>query len=98
MAQSSCPHWGRQEAPSPLQIKATNWPSANKIDTCNGDLIVAITEVIAGNTIPTKNHLISLENVFGLNPKQLKITAEKDGSPLFLIHGRRTGEEEKEGP
>jgi hypothetical protein len=42
---------------------------------------VAITEVIAGNTIPTKNHLISLENVFGLNPKQLKINCGKGWVP-----------------
>jgi len=41
-----------------LQIKAANWPPADEINTCNGDLIVTITEVITGNTIPTENHLI----------------------------------------
>jgi len=49
-----------------LHIKATNWPPADEIDTCNGDLVEAIIEVIAGHTIPTENHLISPENLFGL--------------------------------
>jgi hypothetical protein len=34
---------------------------ADEIDAYNSDLIVAITKVIAGHMIPTKNHLISLE-------------------------------------
>jgi hypothetical protein len=42
---------------------ATTWPPADEIDACNADLIVAIIEVIAGNTIP-KNHLISMEDLF----------------------------------
>jgi hypothetical protein len=42
-----------------LQIKATNWPYADKIDACSGDLVMAIAEVITENTIPTENHLIS---------------------------------------
>jgi hypothetical protein len=46
---SHCPHRGLPKAPLPLQIKATNWPPANKIDTCNDDLLKTITEVIAGN-------------------------------------------------
>jgi hypothetical protein len=46
----------------PLQIKAINWLPADEIDACNDDLIVAITEVIAGHTIPTKNHLILPKN------------------------------------
>jgi hypothetical protein len=50
----------------------TTWPSADEIGTYNGDFVVAIIEVITGNTIPTENHLISLEDLFGLNPKQLK--------------------------
>jgi hypothetical protein len=33
--------------------------SADEIDACNDDLVVAITEVIAKNTMPTENHLIS---------------------------------------
>jgi hypothetical protein len=32
---------------------------ADEIDACNDDLVMAITEVIAGNTMPTENHLIS---------------------------------------
>jgi hypothetical protein len=55
----------------PLQINATNWPSADEIDVCNSDLVMAITEVITRNMIATKNHLISLKDLFGLNPKQL---------------------------
>jgi hypothetical protein len=51
---------------------ATTWLAANEIDACNGDLIVAIIEVIAINTIPTKNHLSSPKDLFGLNPKQFK--------------------------
>jgi hypothetical protein len=44
-----------------LQIKATNWSPADEIDAYNSDLIMAITEVIAGHTIPTKHHVILLE-------------------------------------
>jgi len=51
---------------------ATIWPHADESDACNGDLVVAIIEVITGNTILTKNHLISSEDLFGLNLKQLK--------------------------
>jgi len=32
---------------------------------------MTITEVIAGNKIPTEKHLISLMDLFGPNPKQL---------------------------
>ena len=62
MTRSRCPHRGLLEAPLPSHIKATNWPSADEFDACNDDLIVAIAEVIAGHTIPTKNHLILLKN------------------------------------
>jgi hypothetical protein len=56
-----------------LPMKETNRPPDDEIDACNGDLIVAIAEVIAGNTISTKIHLISSKFLFGLNPKQLEI-------------------------
>jgi hypothetical protein len=46
---------------------ATTWLPTNEIDACKGDLVVTITEVIAGNTISTENHLISPEDLFGLN-------------------------------
>ena len=69
MTRSSCPRWKRPEAPLLLQIKATNWLPADEIDPCNGDLVVTITEVIAGNTIPTENHLISSVDLFESNPK-----------------------------
>jgi len=62
------------EAPrstSSLAYKDHNWPPADEIDPCNGDLVVTITEVIAGNTIPTENHLISSVDLFESNPKQL---------------------------
>jgi hypothetical protein len=45
---------------------ATTWPSVNEINAYNDGLIT-------GNTIPTKNHLILLEDFFRLNPKQLEI-------------------------
>jgi hypothetical protein len=51
-----------------LWRKATNWPLANEIDTCDGDLVV-----VAGNTVLTENHLISPYDLFGLNPKQLNM-------------------------
>jgi hypothetical protein len=39
----------------------------------------------AGNMIPIENHLISLEDLFGLNPKQTRNkTVEKEISPLFF--------------
>jgi hypothetical protein len=63
MTWSRCPRIGLPKAPLPFQIKATNWPPADKTDACNGDLTVAITEVIVGNTIPSKNYLISLEDL-----------------------------------
>jgi hypothetical protein len=51
-------------------------PSADEIDACDGNLIVAIIEVAAGNTIPTENHLILSKDLFGLNPKQLEKPTE----------------------
>jgi hypothetical protein len=67
-----------------LQIKAANWPTADEIDTCNGDLVITITEVIAGNTIPTKNHLILPEIYLDSNPKTLENYGKKMGSFPFL--------------
>lgn len=51
----------------------TNWLPADKINNCNDDLIVTIIKVIAGNKNPTKNHVFSLIDLFGLNPKQLDL-------------------------
>jgi hypothetical protein len=51
---------------------ATIWSPADESDACNSDLVVAIIEVIARNMIMTENHLISPEDLFGLNLKQLK--------------------------
>ena len=98
MSQSRCPHRGLPEAP--LQIKAINWPPTNEIDACNDDLIVAIIEVIAENTILTENYLILLGNLFKLNPKQTvtKNYEKRDMGPLFLTSSRCTEEEEGEGP
>jgi len=83
-----------------LQIKATNWPPADEIDPCNNDLVVTITEVIAGNTISTENHLISSVDLFEANPKQLdiKLRGKKDGSPPLLFSGKCTGEGKGEEP
>jgi len=51
-----------------LQIKVIN----DEIDACNGDLIVATTQVITENTILTENHLILLEIYLDSNPKTLE--------------------------
>jgi len=51
---------------------ATIWPHADESDACNDDLVEAIIEVIAGNTILIENHLISPKDLFRLNLKQLK--------------------------
>jgi hypothetical protein len=67
-----------------LQIKAPNWPPANEIDARNGDLVVAITEVIVGNTILTEKYLISPEDLFGLNPNLDMKPAKKRMGPLLL--------------
>jgi hypothetical protein len=56
-----------------LQIKAAGWPSADEIDACNGDFVVAITQIIAEITISAENHLNLPKNLFGLNSKQLDI-------------------------
>ena len=92
MTQSRCPHRGLPAAPLPLQIKATNWPSADEIDAYNDDLIMAIIEVIAVNMIPTENHLISLGKFIESN------CGKKDGSSPLLSPGRCTREEEGEEP
>jgi hypothetical protein len=47
--------------------------------SANGYLIMAIMEVITRITIPTENHLILPEDLFGLNPKQLDIKLRKKG-------------------
>jgi len=48
---------------------AITWPSTDEIDACNSDLIVAIIEVIAENTISIENRLILSEDLFGPNSK-----------------------------
>ena len=77
----------------------TTWPPVNESDACNSDLVVAIIEVIAGKMILTENHLISLEDLFRLNPKQSETkNYEKERwvpSPSYLyqthLRGRRRG-------
>ena len=68
MIRSRCPRRGLPEAPLPLEIKVIN----DEIDAYSGDLIVAITQVITGNTILTENHLILLEIYLDSNPKTLE--------------------------
>ena len=70
-----------------MQIKTANWPSADEIEACNSDLIVAIIEVIAENTIPTENYLILLGDLFKLNPKQTitKNYEKRDMGPLSFL-------------
>jgi hypothetical protein len=79
MTRSTCPRWERPEAFLSLQINATNWPPTDEIDVCNDDLVMAITEVIIGNTILTKNHLVSPTDLFRLNPKQLDMKLWEKG-------------------
>jgi hypothetical protein len=83
-----------------LQIKAAGWPPADEIDACNGNLVVAITQIIAGITIPAKNHLYLPKDLFGLNPKQLDIKKrEKIWVPYPLLSSANAPEEKKErGP
>ena len=85
MTWSRFPRRGLPEAPLPLQIKATNWPPANEINASNNDLVVAITEVIAENTIPSGNHQISPKKLLEPNPKQLDTKLQEDRSSLLLI-------------
>jgi hypothetical protein len=73
---------------------ATDWPFADEIDASNDDLVVAITEVIASNKMPTKNHLISSIDTFGLNPNCGK--ERWVPSPSYLR--QMAGEEEEEEP
>ena len=80
--------------------EATNWSSVDETDAYNDEVIVAITEVIAGKKIPTENYLILQLDLFRLNAKQTRSKnygGERcDPSPFTI--GRRTGEEEGEGP
>ena len=99
MTRSRCPRRGLPEAPIPLQIKVTNWPPADEIDACNGDLIVAITEVIAGNTILTENHPISSVDLFGqtLDKPDIKLR-KKEMSALSLPPIEASKRKKKRGP
>jgi hypothetical protein len=67
---------------------ATNWLPADEIDACNGDLIIAISKVIADNKILTENHLISSIYLFRLYPWQTKYKnyreRERDVTPSPL--------------
>jgi hypothetical protein len=46
-----------------LAHKGHKLSPAYEINVCNGDLVMTITEVIAGNIIPTNNHLILSEDI-----------------------------------
>jgi hypothetical protein len=82
-----------------LADKAINWPPADKINAYNNDLIVAITEVIAGHTILAKNLLISPTNLYGLNPKQLLKNYRKRMGPLpFLCLADAPGRKKEMDP
>ena len=43
---------------------ATTWPLVDEINAYNDDLVMAISEAIAGNMIMTENHLISSVELF----------------------------------
>jgi hypothetical protein len=59
---------------------------------------VAITKVIAENKILTENHLISMIDLFRLNPKVDIKTSKRRWSPLFLICDRCTRAGRRRGP
>ena len=74
----------------------TTWASTDEISACNDDLVMAIIEVIAGNV---ENHLISPEDLFGLNPKQLKKNQEiKEMGPLTFLSPVDAPERKERGP
>ena len=84
-----------------MQIMATNRLPADKNNTCNGNLVVAITETITGNKILTENHLISLVDLFVLNPKQTKTKnlQKREMGPLsFLPPTDAQERKKKRGP
>ena len=72
----------------------------DEINACNDGLIMAIVKAIAQNTILIENHLISLEDLFRLNPKQSETkNYEKErwvpspsSSPVRLPKVRRRGD------
>jgi hypothetical protein len=74
-----------------MQIKATNWLPTDEVDACNGDLVVAITEVIVG-------HTILAENLFGLNPKTLENCWKRMGLLPFLFPADATRRKKERGP
>jgi hypothetical protein len=75
---------------------ATTWSSADKIDVYNDDFVMPTTEVVAGNTIPIKSHLILSEDLFRLNPKQLKKLREIKEVGLFAFSPADAPERRKE--
>jgi len=84
-------------APLLLQIRATNWPLADEINACNGDIIMAITEVIASNKMPTKDHLNLLIDLFGLSLSNTnKICNKREMWPLSFL-SRADSLERKKG-
>jgi len=92
MTRSCCPRRGARSTP-PLADKD------HKLAAYNNDLVVAITEVIVGPTIPIENHLISSEVLFGLNPKTLPKTAGKRMGRLPFLSPADVPERKKErGP
>jgi hypothetical protein len=83
-----------------LQIKTTNWPPADEINTCNSDLVMAITEVIAGCMIPIENHLISSIDLFSqtLNKLGIKLRKREMGPLSFLPPTDAPERKKEEGP
>ena len=59
---------------------------ADEIDTCNDDLVVAITEIIVGKPDPYRKSSNFTEKFIELNPKQLgRKTTEKRISHLLFL-------------
>lgn len=69
-----------------------------KIDACNSDLVVAIIEVVAGNMIPTENHLISPDIYLDLNPMTLENNRKRIGPSSFLSLVELLEKKKERGP
>ena len=77
---------------------AETWPIVDEINTCNGDFIMAIIEVIVvGNKIPTKDYLNLLIDLFGLSLSNTnKICNKREMWPLSFL-SRADSLERKKG-
>jgi hypothetical protein len=55
-----------------LQKSATNWPLADEIDVCNGNLVVAITKIIAEKQYPDRKSSNFVDTIIWAKPEQTR--------------------------